>query len=304
MVPAAARILRNPDGTAPGYHFTRDEKHFFVMPGVPYEMHGMVERNILPMLRASFDGSHLSHTILTTGIPESTLSDILRGIETHTADTRVAYLPSPAGVRIRLTALARQQETGYAALETLRSFVQDRAGEYIFGSGKETLESVVGTMLASAAKTLAVAESCTGGLITDRITNVPGSSIWFDRGIVCYSNASKTDMLGVPAPLIETHGAVSREVAEAMAEGIRRVSGCAIGIATTGIAGPSGGSEAKPIGLVWISLSTDSNLVSHSFYFGDHRMRTKQRAAQAAMDMVRRSLLDLPPIPSNLTEAT
>ncbi|MDT8323934.1 MAG: competence/damage-inducible protein A [Bacteroidota bacterium] len=304
MVPAAARIMRNSEGTAPGYHFTAGDKHFFVAPGVPYEMQGMYERHMLPVLRAGFRNTRLSTTLLTTGIPESTLSDSLEGIDTLREDVAVAFLPSPTGVRIRLTAHAAGEDEARAALAQLVSFVEERAAEYLFGTGRQTLEEVVGALLAEHDKTLAVAESCTGGVITDKITNVPGSSSWFERGVISYSNASKVELLGVDDALIRAHGAVSGEVARAMADGARRSAGVDIGLATTGIAGPSGGSPHKPVGLVWIAVSTARETLAHAYYFGEHRVRTKQRAAQAALDMVRRQLCSLPPIPSILTETS
>ncbi len=304
MVPSSAAILRNTQGTAPGYHFSEGGKHFFVTPGVPYEMHGMFERDILPVLQAQFRGSRVSRTLLTTGIAESTLADLLAGIDTYRSDGRVAFLPSPMGVRIRLTAEAAEEERARETLEDLQHFVTDRASEYLFGTGTQTLEEVVGSLLVEHGQTLAVAESCTGGLITDKITNVSGSSSWFERGVVAYSNISKVEILGTDASLIQTHGAVSSEVACAMADGIRIGARSSIGLATTGIAGPAGGSEEKPVGLVWIAISTARETLAHAYYFGDHRIRTKQRAAQAALDMVRRRILALPPIPSTLTEAS
>jgi nicotinamide-nucleotide amidase len=298
MVPASAQIIRNYHGTAPGYHFSEAGKHLFVMPGVPYEMRAMTESYILPVLATMHPGRRAVRTVLTTGIPESTLADALAGIDTLLPFTSIAFLPSPLGVRIRLSGLAESEADSIAAIEQLESFVRDRAGEWIFGRDGETLEAHLGQMLTDASKTISVAESCTGGLITDRITNIPGSSRYFDRGLVAYSNQSKCDMLGVGALDIERFGAVSQEVCIAMADGIRRVAGSDYGLSTTGIAGPDGGTSEKPVGLVWIGLSTPEGSFAHSFRYGDDRLRTKLRAAQSALDMLRRHLLSLPLVSS------
>jgi nicotinamide-nucleotide amidase len=302
MIPATARIIRNQNGTAPGYHFQNEGKHFFVTPGVPYEMQGMVENDILPRLRANFHSDRASTTILTTGIPESALAEILNGIENLEPGASIAYLPSPQGVRIRLTAEGDTAELVRRTLNSLELFIHDRAAEYVFGHGTETLEEVAGKLLHSRNAVLSVAESCTGGVITDKLTNISGSSQWFERGVIAYSNVSKTALLGVSEKLLDTHGAVSRETAEAMAEGVRTHSNTDIGLSTTGIAGPTGATPDKPVGLVWIGLSTSTETFAYPFYFGSHRIRTKQRAAQAAIDMVRRHLLSLPRFPSILTE--
>lgn len=304
MVPAAAEIMRNREGTAPGYHFERQGKHFFVMPGVPYEMHAMVDNYILPRLRESFRTARGALTMLTTGIPESTLSDHLEGIATLVDGTSVAFLPSPLGVRIRITAHGEDEKEVRVRIDRLRGFIEEHAGEYVFGSDRQTLEEVVGGLLRDNGLKVSVAESCTGGLITDKITNIPGSSDWFERGVVTYSNESKTELLGVDESVLRKHGAVSRECAEAMADGIRKRSGGDIGISTTGIAGPSGGTKEKPVGLVWVGISSDVGTFAHDFHFGGNRIRTKQRTAQAALDMLRRRLCDLPPIPTELTESS
>lgn len=297
-VPIGAGIIRNADGTAPGYHFAREGRHLFVAPGVPYEMKGMMESYILPRLRESFRNARASRTVLTTGIPESTLSDILSGIESYCDGCSVAYLPSPLGVRVRLTAVAAAQEEADLRIRNMQAFLLERAGEFVFGHDHETIEAVVEVMLVERGLTIAVAESCTGGAITDRLTNVPGSSRCFERGMITYSNESKTEMLGVDPEIFRAHGAVSAECAAAMAEGARRAASASIGLSTTGIAGPDGGSAEKPVGLVWIGISSDAGTFAFPYYFGGDRVRTKQRAAQAALETVRRCLLGLPLQPS------
>jgi nicotinamide-nucleotide amidase len=304
MVPAEARVIRNVNGTAPGYHFHRGEKHFFVTPGVPEEMRSMTENYILPELRGHPGNVRESVTVLTTGVPESTLADTLQGIESLCEGCSVAYLPSQLGVRVRLTSTAEDRETAKRRVDEMRKFMTAKAEEYIYGTDQQSLEQILGEMLVERGQLIAVAESCTGGLITDRITNVPGSSRWFERGVVSYSNDSKINMLGVNPAVIDAHGAVSRQTAEAMAAGIRRVADVDFGIATTGIAGPDGGSAGKPVGLVWIAISSEEGNFAFDFHFGDDRVRTKQRAAQAALDMLRRIILRLPLHPMTARPST
>lgn len=294
MVPASARILPNAHGTAPGYHFEVGKKHFFVTPGVPYEMHGMMTASIVPLLQAAAGEFRHSITLLTTGLPESLLARRLEPVEQALRDATLAYLPSPLGVRLRITSWSTTPDEARARAEETRDAILQRIRQYVYGEGDGSLEAAVGSLLREQRKTIAVAESCTGGMIADRITNVPGSSDYFLHGAVTYSNESKTALLGVPADLIARHGAVSGEVARAMAGGIQRSSGASLGISTTGIAGPSGGSEEKPIGLVWIGLADGSGAQAFRFHFGPDRLRIKQRASQTALDIARRHLSGLP----------
>lgn len=300
MVPAGAEIIRNRNGTAPGYYIHQDMKHFFVVPGVPHEMTGMVASFILPRLLKSFRNARASTTVLTTGIPESTLAELLGEFQSHCDGCSVAYLPSTLGVRVRLTAIDPDQERAAERIAAMQAHINERAGEFVFGTDHDRLEAVVLNLLTDTGKSIAVAESCTGGLITDRITDVPGSSRCFDRGVVAYSNKSKIETLGVDPRIIETHGAVSRQTAEAMAAGVRRLAGSSIGISTTGIAGPDGGTTSKPVGLVWIGIAEDAGTQAFEYYFGNDRIRCKQRSTQAALDTVRRALLRLPLQPTTI----
>ncbi|MDH7515628.1 MAG: competence/damage-inducible protein A [Bacteroidota bacterium] len=302
MVPAGAAVIRNAQGTAPGYHFAKGERHFFVMPGVPYEMQAMMEEYVLPLLRTLSRSTRIVITLRTTGIPESALSELLGDLPARFPRVSVAYLPSPLGVSLRLSASDDDGERARALVAEARAFIESSAGEFIYGTDEQTLESVVRDMLAERGCTVAVAESCTGGLIADRLTNVPGSSEVFERGVVAYSNASKTDLLGVDPSLFPAHGAVSRQVALAMASGVRARAGTTYGISTTGIAGPSGATPGKPVGLVWIGFASAEHAEAHAFLFGEGRLRVKQRAAQAALDMLRRSMLGLPLRPADVHE--
>lgn len=295
LVPRKATVVPNPIGTAAGLHFTEAAKHFFILPGVPYEMEAMMDQSVIPFLRSIATGDVIVHrTLRTTGIAESLLAQRIGRVEEFLAGAQLAFLPSPLGVRLRITVKGSDEQTAREHCARVEAILRRRARKYIYGVENEELEEVLGRLLVERGLTIAVAESCTGGLIADRITNVSGSSRYFERGVVAYSNRSKTDLLGVPEALIEAHGAVSREVAEAMAAGVRRAAGGAdIGLSTTGIAGPTGGTTDKPVGLVWIAYSDASNTLAVKFNFGEGRSRVKLRASQAALELVRRRLLNI-----------
>ncbi len=294
LVPRKAHLFDNPVGTAPGMLFAEEGKMLVSMPGVPYEMIAILEGQLLPFLRQKVTGSAIHHlTLRTTGITESVLSQQLGDLSPILEGASLAFLPSPTGVRLRIsvhdTDPARAATRAAAAEERILS----RVGKFVYGRGNEELEEVLGALLASRRMTIAVAESCTGGRITDRLTNVSGSSAYLERGLVTYSNASKIEMLGVPALMLERHGAVSREIAEAMALGVRSLAHADIGVSTTGIAGPTGGTPDKPVGLVWIGYADGETAVAIKHNFGDGRLRFKERASQAALELVRRKLLSL-----------
>lgn len=296
-VPRGCTVIRNSQGTAPGYLFEQKGKYFIVMPGVPFEMKGMMEEFVIPFLGRVGTGEVIRHrTLKTTGIGESLLAERIGDVkELLSSFPRVtlAFLPSPMGVRLRITAKGNNAGEVGDNIVSVEKELRSRAGKFIYGTEDEELEEVVGRILRERNLTLSVAESCTGGLIADRLTNVPGSSDYFERGVVVYSNASKVVLLGVPPSLIEHHGAVSREVAEAMAEAIRKHANTSIGISTTGIAGPTGGSEQKPVGLVWIGYSDEQGTLALRFQLGEGRRRVKERASQAALELLRRKLLKI-----------
>ncbi|MGA3243359.1 MAG: competence/damage-inducible protein A [Bacteroidota bacterium] len=295
LVPRTCTVIQNNHGTAPGFLFERNEKFFIAMPGVPFEMKAMVEEFILPFFAHRASGLVIQHrTLKTTGIGESFLAEHIGDVNAlfRPGDgTTLAFLPGPTGTRLRITVRAKNVAAAQAQIEMVEQAIRAKVGKYIYASGDEELEHVIGKLLLEHHLTLAVAESCTGGLISDRITNVPGSSSYFDRSYITYSNDAKLADLGVPSALIQQHGAVSREVAEAMAEGARRKSNTDIGLSTTGIAGPTGGSAEKPVGLVWVGYSDRSGTLALRFTLGDERRRIKERAAQAALELLRRKLL-------------
>ncbi len=301
MFPRKARLVPNPVGTAGGMLFEEEGKYFYVLPGVPHEMKEMMDGTIIPYLATKVKDSVIRHlTLRTSGIPESTLAnqlgdldEILQGAKPDDSRARLAFLPSPTGVRMRITVHGSDDTSVEKLLSEVEQRIRVRVQKYIYGTNLEELEETVGNLLIAKKLTIAVSESCTGGLVADRITDVSGSSNYFQQGLVTYSNPSKVDILGVPSLLLEQHGAVSREVAEAMASSIRRVARTDIGLSTTGIAGPTGATSTKPIGLVWIGYSDAESTFATRFQFGGDRRRVKERAAQAALELLRRKLLKI-----------
>jgi competence/damage-inducible protein CinA-like protein len=293
-IPEGAAVIPNQFGTAAGELIISSGKIFVVLPGVPYEMESMMNDFVIPyLLKQPSRKIILRRIFLTTGIAESELAKRLGPIHKQFDDLKVAYLPSPLGVRLRITVSGDNNEFCQQHLSVIENTIRSRIQEYIYGMDDEILEEVVGRILTEHKLKIAVAESCTGGLISHRLTNVPGSSVYFERGVITYSNTSKTEILKVPNNLIESCGAVSQEVAEAMACGVREVSGADIGLSTTGIAGPSGGSLEKPVGLVWIGYADWQGAIARKFLFGDGRIRVKERASQAALDLIRKKLLSI-----------
>ncbi|MCK5326993.1 MAG: nicotinamide-nucleotide amidohydrolase family protein, partial [Candidatus Latescibacteria bacterium] len=290
MVPEGVEALENRWGTAPGLHLEEAGKHVFLLPGVPREMKGLLEQCVIPILkRSGFGRSILQHTLRSTGISESALYERLRDLPGMDA---LAFLPGLAGVDLNITVQGDEERVVQAQVERMAAEIRERVGTFLYGEGDQTIEAVLGEMLMAKGWRIAVAESCTGGLIANRITDAPGSSDYFERGIVAYSNRAKVELLGVPEDLIATHGAVSVPVAEAMAEGVRMRSNVNISLSVTGIAGPSGGTEEKPVGLVFMGVSTAAGTFSKKFQFGNERWVNKQRAAQAGLDLVRRVLIE------------
>ncbi len=291
-VPDEAEVLYNEKGTAPGLLFKRNNQHVFALPGVPLEMEYLFEKYIVPSLEGS--GKHkICHRMLhTAGITESALWQKFGPVDPLERWVKVASLPSHLGVKIRLSAEGEEDSDIWHRLDQAESLLRESVGHYIFGVDGETLEYVAGVLLKSRNENLAVAESCTGGLIGSRLTNISGSSSYFLEGMITYSNQAKIQRLGVPANLIGQHGAVSQQVAEAMAQGIRQVSGAHWGVAVTGIAGPTGGTPDKPVGLTYIAVSGADKTHAEKFLFHQDRVRNKERAAQAALNMLRLRLLE------------
>ncbi|HSQ76043.1 MAG TPA: competence/damage-inducible protein A [Bacteroidota bacterium] len=292
MVPRKAEVIWNPLGTAPGMLFAEGDKRFIVLPGVPYEMKEMILHSVLPLVALMVHDSVIRHrTLRTTGIAESDLSAALGDIDQLLRGARLAFLPSPAGVKLRITVFDTDAASADRKVQEVEGRIREKVQKYIYGTGKEELQEALGRLLLELRKTIAVAESCTGGLILELLTSISGSSAYVDRGAVTYSNRSKTEMLGVSPGLINTHGAVSREVAEAMASGIRHTAGTDIGLSVTGIAGPTGATPEKPVGLVWVGYADSSCSLAVKHQFVGTRETIRERAAAAAMELVRRKLL-------------
>ncbi len=297
FVPKIAKVIPNRRGTAPGSWIEKDGKIFVSMPGVPFEMKGMMEEFVIPKLLEITRGEEkfvLIETLLTTGIPESMLYERLGDLDEILEGAKIAFLPSQFGVKMRITVEAENKTEAKNKLSEIEQRIRSKVGRFIYGKDDEKLEEVIGRLLADRGLTLATAESCTGGLISSRITDVPGSSAYFERGIVSYSNGAKVELLHVDEDVIAEHGAVSEEVCKQMAEGIRAVSGTDLGLAVTGIMGPTGESEHKPIGLVFIGVADVENCTVRKFNFGDDRIRNKEKTSQAALDMLRRFVLGIP----------
>jgi nicotinamide-nucleotide amidase len=296
LIPKIAEPIRNNRGTAPGFWIEKGEKIFVAMPGVPYEMKGMIDNYILPRIHEKLKAMKpifLTRNLLTTGIPESILFDKLGDLEQLLQGAKLAFLPSQFGVKMRITAIEDSLETAQYKLDDIEQKMRLIVGRFIYGKGEENIESVIAKLLIDRNLKLSVAESCTGGLIATRLTNVSGSSKFFDRGVVAYSNAAKVELLKVDEDAILKHGAVSLEVARQMAEGIKAISGTDIGLAVTGIMGPTGATFEKPIGLVYIGICDELICTAKEFRFGDDRLLNKDRSSQAALEMLRRNLLGI-----------
>ncbi len=286
-VPEKATILHNTQGTAPGLLFEKNGKRVYSLPGVPLEAEHLLETYIVPHLE-NLGTVKVQHRILkTTGSPESVLWEEIGPVSPFEKYVRVASLPSLLGVRIRFTATGKDSKETTAQLDAAEKLLREKIDHHIFAVDDETLEGNIGDLLKKKKWTLAVAESCTGGLIGHRLTNVSGSSEYFLEGAVTYSNEAKQTRLGLDSALIEAHGAVSEEVATAMAEGIRHKSGSDFGLAVTGIAGPTGGTPDKPVGLTFIAVTGPQGTRCEQFRFHQDRVRNKERAAQAALNLLR-----------------
>lgn len=297
-IPSGARILRNRHGTAPGIWLEDDRGRWVAMlPGVPREMRGMLDDELLPLLggRAEGDGNAIvSATLRTTGIAESAVADLLGndflgGRVAEPGSLSLAYLPGVAGLDLRVTARGLGRTRAEQLVADAVAKLRQRIGSYAYGEDEADLAGVVLEKCRSRSLTLAVAESCTGGLLGERITSVPGSSDVFLGGVIAYHNDVKRTLLGVRQSDLEAHGAVSEVVALQMASGVRERVGADIGVSITGIAGPGGGSAEKPVGLIWVAVHMAKGQ-ARRFHVGGDRAEIRQRGAQAALEMVRRIL--------------
>jgi nicotinamide-nucleotide amidase len=294
LIPVGAEAWINPLGTAPGILILHADTPIVLLPGVPAEMEALTTQSLVPFLRARTGRAVETFTLRTAGVYESLLHEKIAALPHQWPSATLAYLPSYLGVDLRVTVSGqdpvRVQEVVARAHHDLMALV----APVVYAEGGRNMEEVLGDVLLERGWKIATAESCTGGLMAKRITDVPGASRWFERGFVTYSNESKVELLGVERAAIDTHGAVSAAVAEQMAAGAAARAGAQVGAGITGIAGPEGGTPQKPVGTVCIAAVTPAGGASRTFRFHGPRDTIRQRSVQAAFDMVRRLTLGLP----------
>jgi nicotinamide-nucleotide amidase len=287
--PVGSRILPNPNGTAPGFRLELLGAAAYFMPGVPREMKAMFDASVAPELASLVTEARHQIVLRTFGLPESEVNDRLAGVE-QTYGVVIGYRASLPEIEVKVLAKAASAGAAQGASRSAADEVRARLGDHVYAEGFGSLPESVGELLATKGLTLAIAESCTGGLAAELLTRTPGSSRYFVGGVVTYANSAKTELLGVPAALIAEHGAVSEPVARAMAEGMRARLGATIGLAFTGIAGPDGGTEQKPVGLVHWAVATAAGTEHKQRVFIGDRQSIRRRAVFAGLDTIRRSL--------------
>jgi nicotinamide-nucleotide amidase len=292
-VPEVCRVLMNYHGSAPGMWFEKEGTILISLPGVPYEMKGLMEDHVLPELISRNNVSQVVHrTIMTQGVPESYLAAMLRDWESALPEcVKLAYLPRPGIVRLRLTIVDKCAKDAEQILNVTIAKLLDIIPEHVFGYDDISLEESLGELMRDRGLTLASAESCTGGNIARMITSVPGSSSYYSGSVIAYENRIKSEVLGVDPLVIDEKGAVSREVVEQMARGVRQLMGTDTSISTSGIAGPDGGSDEKPVGTTWICVQYGEDSFAKIYHFGGTRERIIDQASNTALQLLRRLLL-------------
>lgn len=291
-VPACCTVLHNAHGTAPGMWFEDAGRVIVSLPGVPFEMEHLMEDEVMPRLKAHFALKQIVHrTLITAGLAESLLAErIEKWEEALPSYLKLAYLPAPGIVRLRLSAYEVEGLTVGEEIERQFALLRELIPDYVVGFETATVEEQVHQMLIEKGRTLAVAESCTGGKIASKFTAMAGASAYLLAGVVAYANEAKRDILGVDPEMIARYGAVSEQVAREMAEGVRRISGADYALATTGIAGPTGGTEQKPVGTVWFALATPTETVALKHACGTDRGQVIDRATAFAIRLLRDKL--------------
>ncbi|MFH1160783.1 MAG: competence/damage-inducible protein A [bacterium] len=301
-LPENCITIPNRLGTARGMWFEKVTANcqlptiFIFLPGVPFEMKDMFSQEVIPRLKERFSPRAICHkTILTQGVGESFLADILKDWENSLPENiKLAYLPQPGIVRLRFTATGNREDDLRSQVDSEVRKLQKLIPELIFGYDEDTLEAIIGQLLKQKGETLATAESCTGGIIAHLITSVPGSSAYFMGGIVAYANDAKEDLLSVKPDTLLLHGAVSEPVVLEMVQGVKKRFGSDYAIATSGIAGPTGGTPEKPVGTVWIGIATPARVFAKHYLFGDNRERNIRRTALQALNLLRKEMLKNP----------
>jgi nicotinamide-nucleotide amidase len=294
LIPQGAEIVPNPLGTAPGYRASQGGKHVVILPGVPREMKPMVDDTVIPWIRAQRGGDvYLARVFQTFGVTESGLDELVAGV-VDPAEGRVSFRASFPEVSVRVV-VHGEPAAAERRLVDVGDKLRAAIGEFCYGEGAATtMEGVVGELLRQKGRTVATGESCTGGLVSNRLTNVPGSSAYVRGGVVAYANEAKQTLLGVSETTLRVHGAVSEETAGEMAVGARRALGADIAVSTTGIAGPDGGTKEKPVGTVCFGLATPDETITMRHQLWGTRDWVKLVASQIALEWIRRHLLGLP----------
>ncbi len=292
-VPESCTVLTNAAGTAPGMLFEKEGSVFVSLPGVPYEMKYIMTEHVLPLLKKRFTSQIIIHrNIMTYGTTEARLAEILTEFEAGLpADVRLAYLPSYGINKLRLTATGADRTTVSALVDEQVRILYSIIPDLIYGENEESLEAVIGKLLTGKKKTLCLAESCTGGNIAHLITTIPGSSGYFRGSVVAYDNSIKSGLLGIPADVIVSEGAVSEQVVRSMAENSRSLFNTDYSLATSGIAGPDGGTEAKPVGTLWVAVSSTSGTFAEKHVYGTDRILNITRFSLVALNMLRKLIL-------------
>ena len=292
LLPQGCRPLQNNWGTAPGIVIEERGVMFVALPGVPFEMENLFNHQLKPLLPPAPGGKVITFKQLrTSGIVESVIYEKEREFLGPKEPVKVAFLPGYSGVDLRLTVKDTPRSEAEKQIREFEAKIRGQIEKYIYAEGEATLSEAVGNLLREKKVKLATAESCTGGLLSKILTDIPGSSDYYLGGVVSYSNESKIELLNVPAELIEKFGAVSSEVAEAMALGTRKITHADFALSITGIAGPTGGSEGKPVGTTWIGMATDDGVSSKQHIFGADREVNRMRAAVGALNMLRMKLI-------------
>jgi nicotinamide-nucleotide amidase len=293
-VPEICETIYNAKGTAPGMWFDVDGTIYMSMPGVPYEMKAMMENDVIPKLKKRFKTPKVIHkTILTQGIGESYLSEMIADWEDKLpAHIKLAYLPSVGLVRLRLSGVAADEGELIQQINTEVKTLQTIIADYIYGYENDVLEELVANLLKQNNLTISTAESCTGGYLSHRLTSIPGSSAYFKGSIIAYDNAVKTEMLNVDEELLKKYGAVSEEAVSKMAENCKKLFNTDYALATSGIAGPTGGSIEKPIGTVWVAIATPASTITKKLQLGDGRQRVIAETGLHIFNMLRKQLLN------------
>ncbi|MCX6253290.1 MAG: competence/damage-inducible protein A [Bacteroidia bacterium] len=293
-VPESCRVLKNATGTAPGMWFEKDGTIFISMPGVPYEMKYIMTEHVLPELNKRFISQIIIHrNIMTYGTFEAKLAEMLAGFETGLPENiRLAYLPASGIIKLRLTGTGTEHTSLINLINDQVNKLYKIIPDFIYGENEESLEMVIGKLLKAKNRTVCTAESCTGGEIAHMLTSVPGSSGYYKGSVIAYANSVKTQLLGVQEDIIERDGAVSEKVVQDMAIGARALFKTDYAAATSGIAGPDGGTDAKPVGTIWIAVASEKEIVSEKRVFGNERTLNIKRFSLAALNLLRKQIIN------------